>query len=68
MTTPSAHLSEKTSEHLSEQHSDRTLDIVTYNQNSLNNLRRSVVLGQGQFSLILARANYQQLRQVLLKR
>ncbi|MEO1634717.1 MAG: AAA family ATPase [Cyanobacteria bacterium J06631_9] len=50
----------------SKQLSDRTSDIVTYNKNSLNNLRRAVVLGQGQFSLILARVNYQRLRQVLL--
>ncbi|MEO0769005.1 MAG: hypothetical protein AAFY72_06170, partial [Cyanobacteria bacterium J06649_4] len=46
--------------------SDPFLDIVTYNKNALNNLRRAVVLGQGQFSLILARANYEGLRQVLL--
>lgn len=45
---------------------DAHLDILTYNQNALNNLRRAVVLGQGQFSLILARVNYQRLRQVLL--
>ena len=42
------------------------LDIVTYNKNALNNMRRAVVLGQGQFSLILARVNYQHLQQVLL--
>ncbi len=42
------------------------LEIVTYNKNALNNLRRAVVLGQGQFSLILARVNYRHLRQVLL--
>ncbi len=45
---------------------DTHLDILTYNQNALNNLRRAVVLGQGQFSLILARVNYQRLRRVLL--
>ena len=45
--------------------SEKTLDIVTYNKNSLNNLRRAIVLGQGQFSLILARANYQRLRDML---
>ena len=45
--------------------SEQLLDIVTYNKNSLNNLRRAIVLGQGQFSLILARANYQRLRDVL---
>ena len=46
--------------------SEQILDIITYNKNALNNLRRAIVLGQGQFSLILARANYHQLRQVLL--
>ncbi|MEL7068025.1 MAG: hypothetical protein AAGN15_05135 [Cyanobacteria bacterium J06581_3] len=46
--------------------SEQYLDIVTYNRNALNNLRRAVVLGQGQFSLILARVNYQQLQNVLL--
>ena len=46
--------------------SEQILDIITYNSNALNNLRRAIVLGQGQFSLILARANYHQLRQVLL--
>ncbi|MGB7247299.1 MAG: hypothetical protein WBC73_00055, partial [Phormidesmis sp.] len=45
---------------------DQHLDIVTYNKNALNNLRRAVVLGQGQFSLVLARVNYRQLREVLL--
>ena len=45
---------------------DAYLNIVTYNKNALNNLRRAVVLGQGQFSLILARANYQHLQGVLL--
>jgi WD40 repeat protein/tetratricopeptide (TPR) repeat protein len=43
------------------------LDIVTYNKNALNNLRRAIVLGQGQFSLILARVNYRQLRRSLLQ-
>ena len=43
------------------------LNIVTYNKNALNNLRRAVVLGQGQFSLILARANYQHLQRVLIE-
>ncbi|MBE9059953.1 WD40 repeat domain-containing protein [cf. Phormidesmis sp. LEGE 11477] len=42
--------------------------ILEHNQTALNNLRRAVVLGQGQFSLILARANYRRLRQVLLNR
>jgi len=46
--------------------SEQTLDIITYNRNALNNLRRAIVLGQGQFSLILARANYQQLREVII--
>ncbi len=48
---------------VTEQH----LDIVTYNKNALNNLRRAVVLGQGQFSLVLARVNYQQLREILIE-
>ncbi|MFK8186476.1 MAG: hypothetical protein AB8B99_24120 [Phormidesmis sp.] len=52
---------------LESQRSDNPhLDIVTYNKNALNNLRRAVVLGQGQFSLILARVNYGHLQQVLL--
>ncbi|MEO1391572.1 MAG: WD40 repeat domain-containing protein [Cyanobacteria bacterium J06634_5] len=46
---------------------ERSLDIITYNRNALNNLRRAIVLGQGQFSLILARVNYRKLQQVLLK-
>ena len=45
--------------------SEQALDIITYNKNALNNLRRAIVLGEGQFSLILARANYQQLRDIL---
>ncbi|MEL7331447.1 MAG: hypothetical protein AAFN12_04330, partial [Cyanobacteria bacterium J06560_2] len=45
---------------------EQYLDIVTYNKNALNNLRRAVVLGQGQFSLILARTNYQRLQRVLI--
>ena len=45
---------------------DTHLDILIYNQNALNNLRRAVVLGQGQFSLILARVNYRRLQQLLL--
>lgn len=54
-------------QHLEEQsHNTPHLDIVMYNKNALNNLRRAVVLGQGQFSLILARVNYQHLQQVLL--
>ena len=44
---------------------EQTLDIITYNKNALNNLRRAIVLGQGQFSLILARVNYQRLRDIL---
>ncbi|NJM97755.1 MAG: AAA family ATPase [Phormidesmis sp. RL_2_1] len=48
------------------QYGDHYLNIVTYNKNSLNNLRRAVVLGQGQFSLILARVNYRRLRRLLL--
>ncbi|MEL6814456.1 MAG: AAA family ATPase [Cyanobacteria bacterium J06598_3] len=46
---------------------EQSLDIITYNKNALNNLRRAVVLGQGQFSLILARANYRQLQHVLIR-
>ena len=46
---------------------EQRLDIVTYNKNALNNLRRAVVLGQGQFSLILARVNYQKLRRLLIE-
>ena len=46
--------------------SDPFLDVVTYNKNALNNLRRAVVLGQGQFSLILARVNYEGLRRILM--
>lgn len=45
---------------------EQYLDIITYNKNALNNLRRAVTLGQGQFSLILARVNYQRLRRVLI--
>ncbi|MGB3789889.1 MAG: WD40 repeat domain-containing protein [Phormidesmis sp.] len=41
-------------------------DSIEHNAEALNNLRRAVVLGQGQFSLILARANYRRLRQLLL--
>ncbi|MEM9087929.1 MAG: hypothetical protein AAGC93_04210 [Cyanobacteria bacterium P01_F01_bin.53] len=45
---------------------EQSLDITTYNKNALNNLRRAIVLGQGQFSLILARVNYRRLRRILL--
>jgi len=45
--------------------SEQYLDIITYNKNALNNLRRAVVLGQDQFSLILVRVNYQRLQRVL---
>ncbi|MGB3295275.1 MAG: hypothetical protein WBB01_20020 [Phormidesmis sp.] len=45
----------------------QTLDIIIYNKNALNNLRRAVVLGQGQFSLILARVNYRHLQELLLQ-
>ncbi len=45
--------------------SEQYLDIVTYNKNALNNLRRAVFLGQDQFSLILVRVNYQRLQRVL---
>ncbi len=49
------------------QNSDQHLDVITYNKNALNNLRRAIVLGQGQFSLILARANYQRLQRLLIE-
>ena len=42
------------------------LDSIEHNQTALNRLRRAVVLGQGEFSLILAQANYRHLRQVVL--
>ncbi|MBE9066746.1 hypothetical protein IQ260_08780 [Leptolyngbya cf. ectocarpi LEGE 11479] len=42
-------------------------NIVTHNQTALNNLQRALTLGKGQFSLILVRANYQRLTQLLLK-
>ena len=42
------------------------IEILEHNKEALKNLRRAVVLGQGQFSLILARANYHRLRQLLL--
>ncbi len=44
------------------------LSSIEHNEEALNNLRRAVVLGQGQFSLILARANYRRLRQTLLEK
>ncbi|MBT9312936.1 WD40 repeat domain-containing protein [Leptothoe kymatousa] len=42
-------------------------EIVAYNQTALNNLQRALTLGSGQFSLILVRANYQRLSQLLLQ-
>ena len=42
-------------------------EIVLHNQTALNNLKRALTLGQGQFSLILVRANYQRLTQLLLR-
>ncbi|ESA32937.1 wd40 repeat-containing protein [Leptolyngbya sp. Heron Island J] len=42
-------------------------EIVLHNQTALSNLKRALTLGQGQFSLILVRANYQRLTQLLLK-
>lgn len=42
-------------------------NIVTHNQTALDNLQRALTLGRGQFSLILVRANYQRLTQLLLK-
>ena len=41
-------------------------EIVTHNQTALDNLQRAITLGDGQFSLILVRANYQRLTQLLL--
>ncbi|MEM6251646.1 MAG: hypothetical protein AAF821_01880 [Cyanobacteria bacterium P01_D01_bin.156] len=41
-------------------------EIVAHNQTALNNLQRALTLGRGQFSLILVRANYQRLTQLLL--
>lgn len=41
-------------------------EIVTHNQTALNNLKRALTLGHGQFSLILVRGNYQRLTQLLL--
>ena len=43
------------------------LEIVSHNQTALNNLKRALTLGRGQFSLILVRANYQRLTQLLLQ-
>jgi WD40 repeat protein len=40
--------------------------IITHNQDALDSLKRALRLGQGQFSLILARANYRRLRRILL--
>ncbi|MEO1180415.1 MAG: hypothetical protein AAFX51_06065, partial [Cyanobacteria bacterium J06636_28] len=42
------------------------LEIVTHNQTALNNLKRALTLGRGQFSLILVRCNYQRLTHLLL--
>ncbi|MBT9315037.1 nSTAND1 domain-containing NTPase [Leptothoe spongobia] len=41
-------------------------EIVNHNQTALNNLKRALTLGHGQFSLILVRCNYQRLTQLLL--
>ncbi|MEO0867820.1 MAG: hypothetical protein AAFY17_05090, partial [Cyanobacteria bacterium J06642_11] len=41
-------------------------EIVAHNQTALNNLKRVLTLGGGQFSLILVRANYQRLTRLLL--
>ncbi|MDV3350582.1 hypothetical protein QGP82_17880 [Leptothoe sp. LEGE 181152] len=41
-------------------------EIVTHNQTALTDLQRAMTLGSGQFSLILVRANYQRLTQLLL--
>lgn len=46
--------------------SAKSVDIITYNKNALHSLRRAATIGAGQFSLILARANYSQLRQFLI--
>ncbi|MEM1251375.1 MAG: hypothetical protein AAGI69_02995 [Cyanobacteria bacterium P01_H01_bin.21] len=42
-------------------------EIVLHNQTALDNLQRALTLGRGQFSLILVRANYQRLTQLLLR-
>ena len=41
-------------------------EIVLHNQTALDNLKRALTLGRGHFSLILVRANYQRLTQLLL--
>ncbi|MEO1590539.1 MAG: AAA family ATPase, partial [Cyanobacteria bacterium J06632_22] len=40
--------------------------ILNHNQAALDNLQRALNLGQGQFSLIIARVNYHRLQQILL--
>ncbi|MEA5464118.1 nSTAND1 domain-containing NTPase [Leptothoe sp. PORK10 BA2] len=42
-------------------------EIVIHNHTALNNLKRALTLGRGQFSLILVRCNYQRLTQLLLQ-
>ena len=41
-------------------------DIITHNRAALSDLRRALTLGRGQFSLILVRANYRRLTQLML--
>ncbi|MEM9805488.1 MAG: WD40 repeat domain-containing protein [Cyanobacteria bacterium P01_D01_bin.56] len=41
-------------------------EIVAHNQTALSNLQRAITLGSGQFSLILVRANYERLIELLL--
>ncbi|NEQ49082.1 MAG: hypothetical protein F6K11_02970 [Leptolyngbya sp. SIO3F4] len=43
------------------------LEIVAHNQTALDNLKRALTLGRGQFSLILVRCNYQRLTRLLLQ-
>jgi WD40 repeat protein len=42
-------------------------EIIAHNQEALDHLTRALTLGSGQFSLILARANYRRLCQILLE-
>ncbi|MEO0541073.1 MAG: hypothetical protein AAFZ80_09445 [Cyanobacteria bacterium P01_A01_bin.105] len=41
--------------------------IIDHNQAALDNLQRALVLGQGQFSLIIVRVNYHRLQQLVLR-
>lgn len=42
-------------------------ETISYNQRSLKTLVRAISLSQGQFSLILARCNYEQLRSLIMQ-